>query len=262
MSSRESTSKTIIVAAVLSVVCAVLVSIAAVALRPLQAFNQELDKKRNILSAANLLSEEKPVDQIFEESIRSRLIEISTGQYSDEFDPNAFDQREALRNPELTIPIPADQDVAGLRRRSKYATVYEVYENEQLTTVILPVYGLGLWSTMYGFIALEADGNTVVGIGFYEHGETPGLGGEIDNKRWQAQWSGKEVYDEDGGVKLTVLKGRVDEGAPNAKYQIDGLAGSTLTTNGLRDMVRYWLGPHGFGPYLENIRQRGNLNNG
>lgn len=258
--SRESTSKTFIVAAALSVVCAVIVSAAAVALRPIQQFNQALDKKRNILAAANLLSEDKSIDEIFEEMIRSRLVEFETGQYSDALDPDEYDQQRATRDPALSIQIPRDVDIAGFGRRAKYATVYEVYENDRLKTLILPVYGLGLWSTMYGFLAIDVATEVVVGIGFYEHGETPGLGGEIDNERWKAQWPGKSVFDEEGNVRLTVLKGRVDETHPEAEYQIDGLAGSTLTTNGLRNMVRYWLGPHGFGPYLDNIRQRESLN--
>ncbi|MFW7377301.1 MAG: Na(+)-translocating NADH-quinone reductase subunit C [Oligoflexus sp.] len=258
--SRETTSKTFTVAAVLSVVCAVIVSASAVALRPIQAYNQALDKKRNILAAADLLSEDKPVEDIFAERIRSRLVEFETGNYSDAFDPDEFDQRRARKNPKLSVNIPAELDVAGFKRRAKYATVYEVVENDQLKTVILPVYGLGLWSTMYGFIAVDPATDKVIGLGFYEHGETPGLGGEIDNVNWKQQWAGKNIYDEKGNVKLTVIKGRVDENNAAASYQIDGLAGATLTTNGIRSMVQYWLGPHGFGPYLENIRKQGNLN--
>lgn len=258
--SRETTSKTFTVAAVLSIVCAVIVSVAAVALRPIQAFNQALDKKRNILSAANLLEADRSIEETFAERIRSRLVDIDTGSYSDAFDPDEFDQRRARKDPNLSVRIPSELDVAGFGRRSKYATVYEVVENDQLKTVILPVFGLGLWSTMYGFLAVDPATDKVVGLGFYEHGETPGLGGEIDNQNWQRLWSGKEIYDENGNVKLTVIKGRVDENSASASYQIDGLAGSTLTTNGLRAMVQYWLGPHGFGPYLENIRKQGKLN--
>lgn len=256
--SRESTAKTITVAVSVSLVCAIVVSVAAVALRPVQARNQALDKKSKILAAAGLLSATESVEEVFKRRIRAKLIELDGGAYSERFPPDAYDQRKATRDPGLSVAIPESLDVAGFRRRAKFASVYEVYENERCVTVILPIYGLGLWSTMYGFLAVDAVTEKVVGIGFYEHGETPGLGGEVDNERWKAGWRGKSIFDGDDRMRLMVLKGRVESGSPDAEYQIDGLAGSTLTTNGLRRMIQYWLGPHGFGPYLQQIRQRRN----
>jgi Na+-transporting NADH:ubiquinone oxidoreductase subunit C len=129
-------------------------------------------------------------------------------------------------------------------------------ENDQgIETMILPIHGYGLWSTLYGFIALEGDLKTVVGLGFYQHAETPGLGGEVDNPNWRQQWTGKVVYDEDGEVAVQVLKGSVDSSNPNAEHQVDGLAGATLTSRGVEALVRFWLGENGFGPFLENINE-------
>src|SRR5690606_15978626 len=136
-------------------------------------------------------------------------------------------------------------DIASIKRRENRATVYLVEENGQLDTLILPVRGYGLWSTMQGFIAVKGDLNTVTGFGFYEHGETPGLGGEIDNPQWKALWPGKEVFNAEGEVALHVIKGNVDRSSPAAKNQVDGIAGATLTSNGVNYLLDFWLGESG-----------------
>jgi Na+-transporting NADH:ubiquinone oxidoreductase subunit C len=122
-----------------------------------------------------------------------------------------------------------------------------------LEKVILPIKGYGLWSTLYGFIALESDLKTVAGIGFYEHTETPGLGGEVDNPKWKSSWVGKQAYSDDALV-LEVLKGKVDVSRDGAESKIDGLAGATLTTKGVDNLVKYWLGDQGFKPFIENLK--------
>ena len=117
----------------------------------------------------------------------------------------------------------------------------------------MPVRGYGLWGSLYGFLALEGDGNTVAGLGFYEHKETPGLGGEVDNPRWKSLWPGKQVYS-NGEVELTIMKGAVDPSSPGYEYKVDGLSGATLTTRGLDNLVKYWMGPNGFEPFLNNLK--------
>ena len=126
--------------------------------------------------------------------------------------------------------------------------------DNNLEKVILPVHGYGLWSTLYGFVALESDLNTIAGLGFYEHGETPGLGGEVDNPRWKALWEGKQAYRE-GNVAISVIKGAVNPQASTAAWQVDGLSGATLTSKGVNNLVRFWLGQDGFAPFLSNLRQ-------
>ena len=124
----------------------------------------------------------------------------------------------------------------------------------ELDKIILPIRGYGLWSTLYGFMALESDGNTIAGLGFYEHGETPGLGGEVDNPRWKSIWPGKLVY-QGNDVAIEVLKGAVRADSDQAQWQVDGLSGATLTTKGVDNLVKYWLGEQGFKPLLDNLRQ-------
>ena len=192
---RESVSKTFIVAIVLAAVCSLLVAGAAIGLRPRQEANKVLDRKINILIVADLYDGKESVEESFKQ-IETHIVDLATGKYvaKDELDPETFDQRAAARDPELSVKIPPEKDHAGIGRREKYSLVYLVKKNGKLDQVILPIDGKGLWSTLYGFLALSDDLKTVRGITFYEHAETPGLGGEVDNPKWQAQWVGKKIY--------------------------------------------------------------------
>jgi len=241
----------------LCIVSSAVVSTAAVVLRPLQLANKALDRKQNILSAAGLYDPRKNIDELFKH-VEARIVDLQTGEYVTNIDPNTFDQRAAARDPDRSISLSREQDIAKIGAKSKYAQVYLVREAGELKKIILPVHGLGLWSTMYGFIALQSDANTIAGIKFYEHEETPGLGAEIDNPRWQALWEGKQVYDPSGKLRLEVIKGAVDtRNQASARYQIDGISGATLTGRGVSNMARFWLGVNGFGPYLEKLRSKG-----
>jgi len=186
------------------------------------------------------------------------VIELATGQYVENIDPETYDQRAAAKDPQMGVAVPPEEDIASLKRKARYAPVYLVQDKGKVQKIILPVSGLGLWSTLYGFVALDArDLNTIRGLVFYEHGETPGLGGEVDNPNWQALWDGKKAYGEDGKVKIEVIKGQVDPNRPEAQYQVDGLSGATLTSRGVDLMLKYWFSEHGFGPYLAKLKERG-----
>jgi Na+-transporting NADH:ubiquinone oxidoreductase subunit C len=124
----------------------------------------------------------------------------------------------------------------------------------QIEQIILPVRGKGLWSTMYGFLALSPSLEDVKGLSFYKHGETPGLGGEIDNPSWKAQFPGKKIFSENGEPMITVLKGKVNPQDPMAKYQVDGLSGATITSNGVANLLKFWLGEEGFGHYFDKLK--------
>ncbi len=252
---RESVSKTFVVAIVLAAACSLLVSGAAIGLRSMQEANKVRDRKKNILIVAGLYDAKAAVEKSFQQ-IEPRVVDLATGEYAaeDQFDPETFDQRAAAKDPNLSVTIPSEKDLAGIGRREKYSLVYLVKKDDKLDQVILPVDGKGLWSTLYGFLALDGDLNTVKGITFYEHAETPGLGGEIDNPTWKAKWAGKKVYDDKGGVQLVVVKGVADESSP---HQVDGLSGATLTANGVTNLVQYWLGDDGFKKLLERLKSQG-----
>jgi len=255
--SNDSLEKTINVALALCLVCAVLVSLATVALRPLQAHNKALDMKTNILDVADLLKDGVNVDQAFKERIESKLVDLETGEYIDSINVDEYDQRKAAKDPAYTVAIPANKDIASIRFKAKYAKVYLVKNGDQLQSIILPINGYGLWSTMYGFLSLEPDGQTVQSINLYDQAETPGLGGEVVNPNWRATWKGKKVYSDKGEVALTLVKGGVDNSRPDAVYKVDGLAGATLTSRGVSNLIQYWMGPEGFAAYLSKIRTNG-----
>ena len=253
MSSNDSIKKTLIVAFSLCIVCSVIVSTAAVMLKPAQEVNKTLDRKRNILAAAGMLEEGRSVEDQFSQ-VTTRIVDLRTGEFTDEVEPGKYDQRKAAKDSAMSTVLPSEQDLAKISRREHFATVYLVEDAQgEIDKIILPIHGYGLWSTLYGFIALESDANTVAGIGFYEHGETPGLGGEVDNPRWKAFWPGKKVY-RDGNVAIGLIKGSVDPASAKADWQIDGLAGATLTARGVTNLVQFWLGENGFEPFLNNLK--------
>lgn len=257
--SNDSIKKTFLVAFLLCIVCSVVVSTAAVMLKPLQVANKARDFKINILKAGGLydqgVSEGKSVNEMFV-AVTIRLVDLDSGRYSDVVDVDQYDQRKAAKDPALSEPLSTEEDVANINTQVKYSKVYLIKEDNRLKKVILPVRGYGLWSTLYGFISLEADLNTVAGITFYEHAETPGLGGEVDNPNWKAIWNGKKVYEDEigGEVGLTVLKGKVDATTPNAEYKIDGLSGATLTSRGVDNLVKFWMGGMGYAKFLDNLK--------
>lgn len=254
---NDSVFKTVTVALILCIVCSIMVSGSAISLKPMQERNKRFDIKKNLLLASGLIKDsnvsKQEVDEAFK-SIETKVIDVSTGEEVSDINPDTYDQREAAKDPKQNVKIPGDRDLAHIKVRAKYAKVYLVKEGGQVKMIVLPIHGKGLWSTLYGFIALNSDTRTIKGIGFYQHGETPGLGGEVDNPRWKAQWEGKMAYTSDFEPVIQVIKGTVNPKSSQAKYQIDGLSGATLTSNGVTNLVRYWLGSSGYGTYLEKFR--------
>lgn len=256
MAGRESTAYTIGFAAIVCLVCAIPIAGAAVMLKPRQELNQRIDRLEKVLVVAGLTErdEELSAEQVearFSEFVVARPINLQTGEFVDTMDMTTYDQRRASRDPALSRA--AGSNAARVFRVPLVGVAYEVVQNDQLQSIILPIQGYGLWSTMYGYLALEPDARTVSGITFYEHGETAGLGGEIENPRWQARWVGRQATDEQGVVQLEVIKGAA--GPPESDpYRVDGLSGATITGRGVAATIDFWLGPDAFGPYLERKR--------
>ncbi|MCH5378279.1 MAG: Na(+)-translocating NADH-quinone reductase subunit C [Planctomycetes bacterium] len=253
---RDSIANTFTVAILLCVVCSVMVSTAAVLLRPAQERNKLLERKRNILQVAGLYTPDKPLEELFKQ-VETRIVDLNTGRFVDSsvVDPQTYNQRTAARDLATSERIPEAEDIAGIGRREEYSFVYLVKKDGKLSQIVLPVYGKGLWSTIYGFLALDADWHTIDGITFYEQGETPGLGGEIENPNWKKKWIGKQAFDPERDVRIEVIRGEVNKDSPESKYQIDGLAGATITSRGVSHLVQFWLGPDGFGPLLDRLRK-------
>jgi len=189
------------------------------------------------------------------DTVTTKIVDLDSGKYTDAVDSATYDQRKASKDSALSDALSAENDLAKISTREKYAKIYLVETDSGLEKVILPVKGYGLWSTMYGFISLGNDLNTVAGITFYEHGETPGLGGEIDNPKWKGLWQGKKVYGDEANVELTVIKGTVNDATPQPEYKIDGLSGATLTSKGVDNLVKFWMGSMGYAKFLSNLKE-------
>ena len=250
----ESAGRTLGVATLLCAGCSILVAGAVVILRPLQTVNKTLDFKKNILMSAGLMEAGTNIEEAFNQ-VEPMVIDLETGAVAEGIDPVKFDQDKADRDPNYLQEIDRTNDVAGIKRRSKLQKVYFVKKEGQLDQIVLHVYGKGLWSTMKGFLSLSPDTVTVKGFNYYSHAETPGLGGEIDNPKWVAQWPGKKVYNEAFKPAIDVIKSVVSPEDPNAAYKIDGLSGATLTSVGVENTFKYWLSENGYGKFLENVRQ-------
>ncbi|MEM9880245.1 MAG: Na(+)-translocating NADH-quinone reductase subunit C [Pseudomonadota bacterium] len=241
--------KTLFVAFTLCLVASMGVSAIAVSLRPMQEVNKLKDKQANILQVAGLYDAGTDVAQAFA-AFEPQVLELTTGEFTNQFDATTFDDLAAADDPSTSVVL--DEDPAGIGRQSKFKTVYLLRgDNGALDKVILPIHGYGLWSTLYGFIALEANGNDIYGLQFYQHGETPGLGAEVDNPRWKAQWRGKKLVDEQGTLQITVAK---NAPAAGGDYHVDALSGATLTSVGVDNMVRFWMGKTGYEPFLTKLK--------
>lgn len=246
----DSVPKTVFVAVALCLCASMFVSAASVALRPLQAANALRDKQVNILQVAGIYEPGIDVSEAFQ-AFEAHVLELETGEFADDrFDVTTFDDRAAADDPALSVAL--TDDPASIGRQSRYMTIYLLRDDAgALDKVVMPIHGYGLWSTLYGFIALEENGNDIFGLQFYQNAETPGLGGEVDNPRWKQLWHEKKLFDEEGELQITVAKSPPPAGE---EHFIDALAGATLTSRGIDNLVRFWLGEAGYEPFLDNLK--------
>lgn len=252
---KDTIGGTILAVVVLCLVCSVIVAGSAVGLKPRQGEQKQLDKQRNILSVAGLMqgiNSNEQVKQQFGERIEARLLDLKSGDFV-QGDANSFDMAKALKDPAQSTVLSAEQDPAGIKRRNNVVAIYLVKdENSQINQVVLPIYGTGLWSVMYAFIAVDTDGNTVKGLTYYQQGETPGLGGEIENPLWREKWINKKLFDDKGKPAIHIVKGGAK---PDDPHGIDALTGATLTSNGVQHTMDFWMGENGYGPFLQKVRE-------
>lgn len=256
---KDSPQRAILVVLLTALVCSGLVSAAVVVLRPIQLNNQMLDRSRNIMQLTGMLqpdreASDKETLELYK-SLDLRIVNIDSAAYEEGVDPVTFDQRRALHDPGLSVAIPVEQDLAKLGRRSRFVPVYLVWNEAGLDRVILPVQGNGMWSMLYGYIALEADLNTISGMTFYEQNETPGLGDQITHAHWLQQWRGRQIYDFQGHPRFRVSEGVVEPGSATAEYEVDAVTGATVTGHAVTSLMHYWFGPHGYQEFLLIMRE-------
>ena len=257
---KDSLSNTFIMALAVCLVCSVIVSGIAVALKPTQQLNKELDIKQNILRAAGMLpqgatvdEQGRGVDELFAE-FSVHVVDLASGDYVEGIDPNSYDPVKAAKDPAISIALSSADDPATLRRRENASIVYIRRVNNEIDKVVIPVRGYGLWGTLFGYLALDADIQTISGLGFYTHKETPGLGGEVDNLKWKQSWPGVKLLDANGQPGVRLVKRRSAQGSAAAAYEVDALSGATFTTRGVENLVNYWTGDDGFGPFLKRLK--------
>ena len=252
-SNKETFGKTLVFVFIICLVCAALVSISAVGLKPLQKANKLLDQHTKILEAAGLLEKAgKNIDGTYAKYIDAKFIDLASGEYTDG-NHELFEERADARN--VNKSIKPKNDIAGLSRRANKAAIYLVKNDQgKVTSVVLPIVGSGLWDLMYGFIGLEADLNTVKSVVYSDLKETPGLGAEVLNPKWKALWAGKKMYNDNGDVAIKIVKGGAKK---DDAYGVDALSGATLTSNGVERTIHFWLGNEGYGPFIAKNRNGG-----
>ena len=188
----------LLIVVIVALVCSVLVSVSTVGLRPIQERNALIERSRNIVALSGLvdsgqrLSGEEVLAAL--QQMDARVLNIDTGEFDDSIDAETFRPRAAVLDADLGTAIPAELDLAQLGRRSRFEIVYLAYDGDDIKRVILPIVGQGMWSTMYGFIALENDFSTIAAATFYEQAETAGIGDRVADPDWLAIWQGRRLF--------------------------------------------------------------------
>ena len=247
---NDSRVKTLGVALLVALVSAVVVSMTAVTLKPLQLAN--LERQRQARMEAMIAALPGMADILRDAGVdllETRLVDLDTGSFNTDIDPAGYNQRAAASDPARSTALPSAVDVAGIGQRENMAPVYILRRGQEIALIVLPVHGSGYQSTIYAYLALEADLNKVAALTVYEQGETPGLGSQVEDPAWQALWPGKEIADETGAIRISVIRGQA-----SGPYEVDGITGATRTMTGITNMLRFWLGEHGFGPFLARLR--------
>lgn len=245
--------KTIGVAILVALVSSVLVSVTAVTLKPLQDANLDAERQARMegmldtLPSLRDLMTESGVD-----ALETRMVDLSEGRFAPRIDAASYDRRAAAEDPQTSIALPVEADVAGLKRRANYAPVYLLDREGELMLIVLPVHGLGYQSVIRALLALEPDLNTIAAFTVVEQAETPGLGARIGDASWHALWPGKQIADEGGTIEISVVRGEA-----SGPHQVDGISGATRTGDAITHILQFWLGDYGFGPFLDRLQQEG-----
>ncbi|WP_298864056.1 NADH:ubiquinone reductase (Na(+)-transporting) subunit C [uncultured Sulfitobacter sp.] len=250
---NDDRSKIFGVAVLVALVCAIIVSLTSISLKPLQDANFAALRAARMAAMLDTLPGMRDVmEEAGIDTLDSRLVDLTTGTFVEDADVAAFDPRAAKSDPAQSVAILPEKDIAGLRRRANLAPVFLLERQGEVLLLVLPVSGAGYQSTLHAMLALDPDLRTIAALTITEQGETPGLGARIEDPSWQALWAGKEAVDEAGNIVVTVVRGQA-----TTPFEIDGITGATITSNGVANMVRFWLGDDGFGPFLKRLRQEG-----
>jgi Na+-transporting NADH:ubiquinone oxidoreductase subunit C len=234
---QQSNTYTLLFTAIVTIILGFMLSLAATSLKERQELNITIDIKKNILRSLGFSeNDDEPwtlnnIQDIFERNIESFVVDSGGSK------------------------VPG-MSVDNIVQTDQYPVYCSHISGGVIDGYAIPISGKGLWSTLYGYIALEADGITVKGITFYKHGETPGLGGEVEKEWFTSNFVGKKIVDDNGKlVSIEIIKGEVDERSPEAYHQVDGISGATMTSKGLNAFLKTDL--EKYEPFFQRIRKEG-----
>jgi Na+-transporting NADH:ubiquinone oxidoreductase subunit C len=246
---NTSRTKTIVVAFLVSAICAVLVSGATVLLRPIQTANRAAEEQAQI---ADLVQGIPGMSALLEQAggtLSTVVIDLESGRAATDISTETLET--ALADQANWTALEAGSDLAGLGYRPNYAQIFLLRDGDTVLSALLPVAGQGYGGRIDAIVAVHGDMNTIAGIAITQHSETPGLGARIKDRSWQDSFPGTLIRDASGQVRFNVARA-----TSSTDYEVDGITGATRTGNGITNMMRFWLGPDGYGPLIDAI-QRG-----
>ncbi len=243
---RQSNLYIVLYTAALTVVCGVLLAVAAEGLKPRQQANIELEQKRSILATVLNLEKGADVAGIYEKRVKAYVVKPDGSVASDVKAEDVVLVDEYKK--------PADQRLLPV-----YEIVSEADPNKT-DFYVLPVYGYGLWNNIWGFVSLKGDLNTINGVRYEHAGETPGLGARIATEEVQQRYVGKKISDGNNIVAVQMMKGEGNDYS-DSPHKVDGMSGATITAKGLNNMLTEYLKAYeNFFKTKSSNRQALNLN--
>lgn len=244
----DSRGKTLVVAFLVSAVCALLVTGATVILRPIQQANRAAEQQMRLealISAIPGMSE--VLDEAGGGALSTVVVNLKKVAASDVSPENL---PAALENADNWTQLTTEQDLASIGSRPDLVQVFFLRDGDDISLAVLPIYGVGHGGMIEAMIALRGDMNTIAGLTVTSQTETPGLGGRIEEPAWQASFAGKRLDDDSGALRFSVARGH-----STSEFEVDGITGATRTSNAIQRIVRFWMGPNGFGPLRDAIRR-------
>lgn len=245
---NESRTKTVLMAFLVSAFCAVLVSGATVILRPIQAANRAAEQQARIEA---LVAGVPGMTELMAETggtLSTVVVDLTKARAATEVTPETLET--ALADMANWTALEAGQDLAGLGSRPDYAQIFLLRNGEEISLMLLPISGAGYNGRIDAILALTGDMHTIAGLAITSQSETPGLGARIEEAAWLASFGGVKTVDASGDVRFAVAKGQA-----TTEYEVDGITGATRTSSAMTRIIRFWLGPQGYGPLIDAVRR-------
>lgn len=238
----KNNSYTIIFIIILCVISSIILTLVSKGFEGKKNFNIELDRKKNVLKAFGFNLNNKnqnSIVKLFDNSIKKIVIDKEGNVFKGE----------------------NKSDIASDKKHN-LLIIYKAIENKQVKGYAIPIDGFGLWSQLLGYYALANDLSTVKGITFYKHGETPGLGGEIESDDFQKNFTNKKIFDSKNILRPTiVVKGKVDDVITDKSehiFYVDGISGATMTCDGINQLLKNGL--EKYEPFFRRMRKEFDIN--